>query len=71
MHKLLSLTLRVVRKAESLLVRIVRFNRSKAMHVVAGNADPHLNEIARHKEETSLSPAERQKRKNDALRGEL
>lgn len=73
-HQCLSVILKVIRKSESVLVRIVHFNRSKALraaqHASPGAPDSHLRAIAEHKESVSLTPAEKRKRKHQALRGD-
>lgn len=73
-HQCLWLILKIIRKSESVLVRIVHFNRSKALRAAESapqsSPDSHLRAIAEHKESVSLSPAEKRKRRHQALRGD-
>lgn len=72
-HVLLSMVLRVLQQLESLLRKIAQFNRSKAReaeNTAKSNSNSHLQKIAAHKEAVSLTSAEMEKRKQDALTGE-
>lgn len=69
-NMLLSMVLRVLQQLEYFLKKIAQFNRSKAReaeNIAKSNGDSHLQKIAAHKEAVSLTEAEKEKRKQDAL----
>lgn len=72
LHIALSRFLNTIRSLEHFILRVVRFNRMKAMRLRSAmdterKMDPHFAEIAEHKKSVELSPKERARHKEESI----
>lgn len=72
LHLVLSRFLHFVRRLEQFVLRVVRFNRMKAMKLrvresADGEKDQHFAEIAEHKKSVELSPKEKARHKEASI----
>ncbi len=67
-HQILTALLHKLQRLEGSMYSIVRFNKNRAKRRTA-SVTPHFSVIADHKRSTRLSPAEMQKKRDEALMG--